>query len=308
MGPTAILFPGQGAQFVGMFADLYEEYGLVRDTFAQAEDALGRPIARLCFEGPEEQLNSTENTQPCLVTCEVALWRLFCSLGLQARALSGFSLGECSALVAAGVLSLEDGLKLVALRAGAMQRAVPAGQGGMLAVLGQSEEAVRALCADAGDLWPANFNCPGQIVCAGRTPALEQAEKLAAARGITVKRLAVSIPSHCALMAPAARELEEFIAPMRFAAPSLPVYTNADALPTTDPAELKRKLVLQLTHPVLFENCLQAMAAGGIDTFVEAGPGRVLSGLARKTLKGACVLRADTLPQLRRTLEELHLG
>lgn len=283
----AILFSGQGAQKVGMLKDLFDANSIIRDTFIEAEEVLEMPIRSLCFDGPQEELDLTENTQPCVVTAEIAIYRLLTSLKFEPSMLCGFSLGECSALIAAGVIKFSDGLKLVKRRAQAMQAAVPAGEGGMLAVLGLDEATLRVFCQKVGDgFWPANYNCPGQIVCAGRTDALERAEILAHEQKIRVMRLSVSIPSHCCLMQSAADQLADYLKEIIFSKPAIPIVTNVDAMVTREPDALKKKLILQLTQPVWFEKCLHVMEDSGIDSFIEAGPGKILSGFVKKSLDG----------------------
>lgn len=302
---TAFCFSGQGAQYVGMLKDFYEAYPIVRETFGQAEDALHMPIRALCFEGPKEQLDMTVHTQPALVTAEVALYRLLYSLDIHPAVIVGFSLGECAALIAANVLSFTHGLELVAARADAMQKAVPLGQGGMAAVIGKDEATVSALCEEAGEVWPSNFNCPGQIVISGTAKGLERAVELAGAAHITILPLPVSIPSHCPLMQPAAKTLADYLKGVTFAAPEIPIVSNADNLMSVDPKRLKDNLILQLTSPVRFQECLHMLHDHGIEAYIELGPKHTLSSFIKKTLKGAASYPVENVGMLETLLRAI---
>lgn len=283
MKKVGLLFPGQGAQAVGMFKEMYDHYDLVRSTFCEAEETLGRPVAQMCFEGPEDALDQTENTQICIFTCEIAAWRIASELGVKPEVIFGFSLGECAALVAAGCLSFAEGLKMTAYRAQVMQAAVPLGQGGMLAVLGKDEEQVRMLCEAAGQgIWMANHNCPGQIVCAGSVETIERAVLWAAANSYVVKRLEVSIPSHCPMMEPASVDLANYLQNVHFADAAIPILCGSTASPETDGAIIKQEIIGQLVCPVRCEESLRRMSEMGVETVIEAGPGHVLTGFMRK--------------------------
>lgn len=304
MTKTAILFPGQGAQYVGMCKEIYDAYTEVRETFEEAEDVLGRNLTTLCFEGPEDQLNLTQNTQPCLTACEVALFRLLTNQGVEPYVLAGFSLGEYPALIAADVISFEQGMKLVETRALLMQSAVRVGEGGMLAILKQDEPVVRELCNEVGEgIWPANFNCPGQIVCAGKSEALDKAEAIAKSKKIMTVRLAVSVPSHCPLMEQAAQELEQYASELVFSNAKIPVVCNVDGEVETEGAMLKEKLIQQLTQPVLFEKSLRTIHQLGVRSFIEAGPGKVLSSFGKKTLKEVNLIQVGNLSGISTVLE-----
>lgn len=305
MKKAAFLFPGQGAQYVGMFRDVYDSYFGVRETFEEAEDALGRNLTTLCFEGPEEKLSLTQNTQPCLTVCETAVYRLLTASGVKPDVLAGFSLGEYSAMIAAGVISFEAGIKLVEMRAKLMQTAVPNGQGGMLAVLKKDEGAVRELCDEVGEgIWPVNFNCPGQIVCAGKTAALDKAEEIAKTNKMITVRLAVSVPSHCILMKEAAKELEKYASRIVFDNAKIPIASNVDGKIETDGSLLKKKLIRQLTEPVMFEKSLRNINESGIEKYIEVGPGKVLAGFVKKTLKRTTIL-AGNMEGIKTVLELL---
>jgi len=292
MTRSAWVFPGQGSQSLGMLAELAGAFPSVRETFAEASEALGKDLWVLAQEGPEADLNATENTQPLLLTGGVAVWRVWQQQGGRTPDyVAGHSLGEYTALVAAGALSLADGVRLVAERGRLMQAAVPAGQGAMAAILGLEDEQVIAACAEAaqGEVVSAvNFNAPGQVVIAGGAAAVERAIALLKAAG--AKRalpLPVSAPSHCALMKPAADKLAERLLDIRLNLPVIPVVQNAAARVEADPDAIRRALVTQLHSPVLWVQCVQWLAAQGVTQFVESGPGKVLTGLDKRIVKEA---------------------
>ena len=287
MRKTAFLFPGQGAQHVGMSKDIAMLSAAAEAAFDAADTALGRGIADIAWNGPQEELNRTENTQPCMMAAEVAALRALTEKGIKADGVAGFSLGEWTALCAAGVLAYEQALLLVQARAGYMQEAVPPGEGGMAVILGKTQEEAEALCAEVkeGYVAPSNLNCPGQITVAGDAVGIDAFLALAAAEKARAKRLAVSIPSHCRLMAPAAEKLTEAMADVRFADAVLPIYMNATGRACTDANDIKRNMIGQLTMPVLFEQTLYNMMDDGFDTFIEIGPGKVTAGLVKKCAK-----------------------
>ena len=282
----AMVFPGQGSQSVGMM-QAYGDIAAVREVLAEASDALGQDLGKLMAEGPAEQLNLTVNTQPVMLTAGYAAYRAWISLGGGEPAMvAGHSLGEYTALVAAGVLSFRDALPLVRFRAQAMQEAVPQGQGAMAAILGMDDAAVRAACAEAaqGEIVQAvNFNSPGQVVIAGHAGAVKRACDAAKARG--AKRalpLPVSAPFHSALMQPAAQRLHDYMQGIAFDAPRLPVINNVDVTSYDDPARIKDALVRQACNPVRWVEVIQAFAARGISHVAECGPGKVLAGMTRR--------------------------
>ncbi|HDZ3713274.1 TPA: ACP S-malonyltransferase [Vibrio vulnificus] len=290
MSKFAIVFPGQGSQAVGMLADLGEQYEIVKQTFAQASEALGYDLWALVQNGPAEDLNQTFRTQPALLASSVAIWRVWQELGLaQPENLAGHSLGEYSALVCAGVIDFQEAIKLVELRGQLMQEAVPAGTGAMYAIIGLDDEAIAKACEEAAQgevVSPVNFNSPGQVVIAGSKDAVERAGALCKEAG--AKRalpLPVSVPSHCALMKPAAEKLAVALESIEFNAPQLPVINNVDVVAETDPAKIKDALVRQLYSPVRWTESVELMSSQGVEKLLEMGPGKVLTGLTKRIVK-----------------------
>lgn len=295
----AFVFPGQGSQSLGMMSELGAQYPLVLDTFAEASSALGYDLWALTQQGPEEQLNQTDKTQPAILTASVALWRLWLAEGGATPAfVAGHSLGEYSALVAAGSLTLGEAVKLVQRRGQLMQEAVPAGQGGMAAILGLPDAEVLAACAESaqGEVVSAvNFNSPGQVVIAGSAAAVERAIEACKARG--AKRampLPVSVPSHCELMRPAAERFAESIEVIDWQAPEIQLVQNVSASAVTDLATLKRDLLEQLYKPVRWVESIQCLAANGATQLVECGPGKVLAGLNKRCAEGVTTYNINT--------------
>ncbi|MGB1972742.1 MAG: ACP S-malonyltransferase [Vibrio toranzoniae] len=290
MSKFAIVFPGQGSQAIGMLADLGEQYDVVKQTFSEASEALGYDLWALVQDGPVENLNETFRTQPALLTASVAIWRVWQELDLEQPVnLAGHSLGEYSALVCAGVIDFKEAIKLVELRGQLMQEAVPAGVGAMYAIIGLDDEAIAKACEDAAQdevVSPVNFNSPGQVVIAGNKAAVERAGALCKEAG--AKRalpLPVSVPSHCALMKPAADKLAVALEALEFNAPALPVINNVDVIAETDPAKIKDALVRQLYSPVRWTEGVQAMNEQGVEKLLELGPGKVLTGLTKRIVK-----------------------
>jgi [acyl-carrier-protein] S-malonyltransferase len=282
----AMVFPGQGSQSVGMLAG-YGDAPVVRETLAEASDILKMDVGRLMAEGPAEELNSTVNTQPVMVTAGICAWRLWHDLGgAEPSLLAGHSLGEYTALVAAGSISFADCLPLVRLRAQAMQDAVPHGQGAMAAILGLEDDAVRAACAEAAGTEvceAVNFNAPSQVVIAGHAAAVKRAMEVAKARG--AKRtlpLPVSAPFHSSLMAPAAARLNEALSKTAVHLPRIPVIHNVDARTRDDPQGIRKALVTQADHPVRWVECIKEMAARGVTNVLECGPGKILAPLTKR--------------------------
>jgi [acyl-carrier-protein] S-malonyltransferase len=284
---TALLFPGQGSQRVGMGRDLAHEYPVARQTYDEADDVLGFSLSTLCFDGPEDALTLTQHTQPAILTTSIAVFRALRERGLSFDLVAGHSLGEWSALVAAGALELRDAVRLTHLRGTYMQEAVPAGEGAMAAVMGLDLAAVQAVCDQAtrpGEpVEAANLNGAGQIVISGHTAAVERAIPEAKAAGAKrAVRLAVSAPFHCSLMQPAADRLAAVLEGVAIAAPSVPVVANVTAEPTQDPVRIRQLLIQQVTAPVRWEASVQAIAALGVTRAYELGSGSVLKGLVKR--------------------------
>ncbi|GAA0673004.1 ACP S-malonyltransferase [Rheinheimera tangshanensis] len=286
----ALVFPGQGSQSVGMLAELHAEFATVRDTFAEASAALGYDLWALVANGPDTALNETHRTQPALLTASVAVYRVWLEQGGATPAyLAGHSLGEYSALVCAGVLTLSDAVKLVEKRGQYMQLAVPAGTGAMSAIIGLDDALIAKACEEAAQgevVSPVNFNSPGQVVIAGNKAAVERANELCKAAG--AKRalpLPVSVPSHCALMKPAADKLAADLNSISFHTAVIPVVNNVDVLAAADAAAIKDALVRQLYSPVRWTESIEFLAAQGVDSVIELGAGKVLSGLIKRINK-----------------------
>ena len=286
----ALVFPGQGSQSVGMLAELHAEFASVRDTFAEASAALGYDLWALISNGPDTALNETHRTQPALLTASVAVYRVWLEQGGATPAyLAGHSLGEYSALVCAGVLTLSDAVKLVEKRGQYMQLAVPAGTGAMSAIIGLDDALIAKACEEAAQgevVSPVNFNSPGQVVIAGNKAAVERANELCKAAG--AKRalpLPVSVPSHCALMKPAADKLADDLNSISFHTAVIPVVNNVDVVAAADAAAIKDALVRQLYSPVRWTESIEFLAAQGVDTVIELGAGKVLSGLIKRINK-----------------------
>jgi len=290
MSQLAIVFPGQGSQSLGMLSELGEQYDVVKNTFAQASDVLGYDLWHLVQNGPVDDLNQTFRTQPALLAASVAIWRVWQEQGLgQPDVLAGHSLGEYSALVCAGVIDFKQAIQLVELRGQLMQEAVPAGIGAMYAIIGLDNTAIVAACEQAAQgevVSPVNFNSPGQVVIAGNKAAVERAGALCKEAG--AKRalpLPVSVPSHCALMKPAADKLADALKSIEFNIPMLPVINNVDVSIETDADKIKEALVRQLYNPVRWTECVQKMHSRGVETLIEVGPGKVLTGLTKRIIK-----------------------
>ncbi|HEY8552469.1 MAG TPA: ACP S-malonyltransferase [Thermaerobacter sp.] len=304
MSRTAVVFPGQGAQYVGMGRDLYERFPEARRAFEEASAAAGFDVARLCFEGPEERLQLTEFQQPALLAVGVACWRVLEARGLEPAAAAGLSLGEYGALVVAGVLDLGEAARVVRLRGRFMQEAVPPGEGAMAAILGLEAAAVEDLCrqvmaAGTGVVEPANYNCPGQIVVAGHRAAVEAAVERARSAGARRSvLLPVSAPFHCRLMQPAAQRLAEVLAQVPMRPARIPVVANVTAEPVTDPERIRELLVQQVHRPVRWEQSVRRMQAEGITRLVEMGPGKTLAGFARRIDRSLEAVPAGTAEEI----------
>jgi len=285
MGRVAFVFPGQGAQKVGMGKDAYDASPEARAVFDEADGALGEPLSRLCFDGPEEALQLTENTQPAVLTTEIALLR---ALGENADVTAGHSLGEYAANVAAQTMSFADAVRLVRVRGQYMQQAVPVGVGAMAAIMGGDRQAIERACAETpGRVSPVNYNCPGQIVIAGEAAAVEAASKTISALGAKAIPLKVSAPFHSALMEPAEQKLSPHLAKTEMHAPTVPIYVNVDSVAVTTAEAARDALMRQVSRPVRWEESVERMLADGVTLFVEIGPGKVLSGLLARIRKDA---------------------
>ena len=307
----AFVFPGQGSQSLGMLAELAELHPQVHDTFREASDGAGVDLWALSQSGPDEMLNRTEYTQPALLAAGVAVWRLWQQRnGARPAVLAGHSLGEYSALVAAGALSLHDAAHLVRIRGQLMQDAAPAGLGAMAAVIGAEDALVQDACREISGtevVVPANYNSPGQIVIGGHAAAVDRALALLAERGVRkAVKLAVSVPSHTPLMREAANRLSETMAGMRWHAPAIPVVQNVDAEIHDGVQAIQDALVRQLYLPVQWTSCVQALAARGVTRVAECGPGKVLAGLAKRIDKAIDARALGTPGEFEAALSEFN--
>ena len=291
-GPSSVafLFPGQGAQYVGMGKEAHDAFPEAASVFAESDEALGFALSQLCFAGDADELRRTENTQPAILTVSIALQRTLAARGVEASWMAGHSLGEYSALVAAGSLELADAVRLVRSRGRYMQEAVAVGEGAMAAVLGLDDDAVIATCEEVSSetepVEPANFNSPAQVVIAGATQAVERAVEMAKARGARrALMLEVSAPFHCSLMAPAQQRLAADLQSVPLATPRVPVVCNVSATPLSTTDQVREALIRQVTAAVRWVDCLRWLADAGATTYVEVGPGKVLTGLAKRTLE-----------------------
>jgi len=305
--PIAFLFPGQGSQSVGMGKELAELYPVARQTFDEADDALGYKLSQLCFEGPEDQLRLTEITQPAILTASIAIYRVLKKKGINPQFVAGHSLGEYSAHVAAGTLTFADAVRTVRNRGKYMQEAVPIGVGAMAAILGMDLAKVTEVCneAAAGEVCePANINSPEQIVISGHAAAIERAVKLATERGAKkAVLLQVSAPFHCSLMKPAQDRLAVDLQALPFHDPEIPVVCNVDAALTKDADPSRDALVRQVTGSVKWDQSIRALIAQGVQTFVEVGPGKVIFGLMRQIDRSQKALNVSDAASLEKLLQ-----
>jgi len=309
MGKTAFVFPGQGAQYVGMAKEICGRFPEAAKVFREASEALGFDIEDMIFNGDEDTLKITENTQPAIVTASIACLQPLLAEGIRADFTAGLSLGEYAAHVYSGTFSFRDAVRLLKKRGKFMQEAVPVGVGSMIAIIGLSREQVLDACAaakDEGVVEPANFNCPGQIVISGEAKAVEKAAAIAVELG--AKRavpLAVSAPFHCSLMAPAAEKLKAELEKVEVHEMKVPVVANVNAEIVPSAEYVKESLYKQVSSPVLWEDSVRTMIGNGVDTFVEIGPGKVLSGFIKKIDRNVRTLNVEDIASLENTLHEL---
>jgi [acyl-carrier-protein] S-malonyltransferase len=306
MAKIAFLFSGQGAQYVGMGKDLYDNFPAAKRVFEQADNSLNFKISSLCFEGPEDKLKETVNTQPAILTHSMACFSILKEEGILPDVVAGLSLGEYSALVAAESMNFEQAVPLVQKRGKFMQEAVPLGHGTMAAILGLDKEAIMEICQQAsgvGKVEAANFNCPGQIVIAGEVKAVDRAVELAKQRG--AKRamiLAVSAPFHCSLLKPAEEKLAKELDKVEIKNTKIPVVSNVNADFIHEASDIKKLLIKQVSSPVLWEDSIRKMIESGVDTFVELGPGKALTGFVKKVDKNLVTLNVEDTQSLKNTL------
>lgn len=309
----SFIFPGQGSQVVGMCKDVYDASPIAKKTFQEADEALGFAISKMCFEGPEDDLRLTYNTQPAILTVSTALARILAAEGIKPEITAGHSLGEYSALVAAGSMDFADAVRTVRKRGQFMQEAVPVGKGAMAAVMGLDDAKIVEICQqveqDGGIVQAVNFNCPGQVVIAGEAAAVDKANALMKAAG--AKRavlLPVSAPFHSSLMQPAAVRLQEVLDSINMNDAQIPVVANVNAQKVTNAQEIKKLLVEQAAAPVRWVECVQTMQQSGAKLFVEVGPGKVLSGLSKKIAGDIPVINVENIASLEKALDYFKGG
>lgn len=310
MGKIAFIFPGQGAQYIGMGKQIALNYKSSYDIYEEASEALGQDMRKIIFDGDEETLRLTENTQPAIVTTSIACLQPLLAKGIQPHYTAGLSLGEYAAHVASGTIDFKTAVSLVRKRGKFIQEAVPLGKGTMAAIIGLSPEVVEECCrraSDAGVVEPANYNCPGQISISGEVKAVEKAMELCAEKG--AKRtilLAVSAPFHCSMLKSAGEKLDAELEVVKFKDFEFPLVANVNAKPVESSLKIRETLVKQVSSPVLWENTVRFMLDNGVDTFIEIGPGKVLSGFVRKCSKEARSFNIEDMESLERTLEGIE--
>ena len=305
---VAFVFPGQGSQYVGMGKNLFDNSAEVRSLYEEAGNTLGYDLGGLSFNGPQEEINKTFRTQPCLLMASIAAYTLLGLRGISADVVAGHSLGEYSALVAAGVVSLRDALMLTEKRGSFMQEAVPEGAGLMAAIIGLGRSRIDEIClsVESGYVSPANYNCPGQVVIAGEREAVEEAMKLAKDAGARkTLALAVSAPSHCTLMVEASNRLAELLKVVEFRDPEVPLVNNADAMFLTSAERIKKSLVNQLNGPLLWEDSIRNVIDAGVNSFIEVGPGKVLTGLIKRIDPTVRLMNVYDMASLDNTVEAM---
>lgn len=311
MKKMAYLFPGQGSQYVGMAKDFAENYPEARRVFEEADELLGYRLSEIIFDGEEEELRKTEQTQPAILAASIAILKVLEKEGIEPSAVAGLSLGEYSALVCAGSMEFKDALPVVQKRAKFMQEAVPLGQGGMAAILGLEREEVVELCRQSSSIGyaePANFNCPRQVVVAGHREALEEVCRLSKEEGARAVMLSVSAPFHCQLQKPVEEKMAEVLEGVPVLPPQVPFVTNTSGKFLDDPEEIKKSLVKQVSHPVLWEDSMRLLLKDGIEFFVEVGPGRALTGFMKKIERKVPAVHVEDLETYKRFLRLLEEG
>ena len=309
MHKIAFMFSGQGAQYPGMMNDLLDN-SEAEKTILKASNILKKDFVEMIKNGPEDDLNMTINTQPAMIACEIAAFNILKNNNIQPDYLVGFSLGEWAAIIAGQVIKYDVGIELIDKRANYMQCATPVGTGGMAVILGRSSDEVNNLCIESGDVFPSNYNCPGQITVAGTSEGINRLLKISDERGIVAKKLAVSIPSHCKLMQPAEEMLASELVNVDFEDAEVPIIMNVDALNIISSDKIKDNILKQLTNPVQFEKSIKLLLENDVDVFVEIGPGKTLSGLVKKIAKayGKTPLVLTTDNKIMDTIAKLREG
>lgn len=307
MGKIAFIFAGQGAQYPGMMKEMYDSIPESREIFNKADEILDRDITRLCFEGPQESLNLTENTQPCVYTADMAAYAAILSHGINAEGFAGFSLGEYAALTAAGFISFGDCLRVVQTRAKAMQAAVPVGIGAMVVTGTKDRDLLNKTISDvaSGYLAAANYNSPEQVVLSGTVEAVDEFISLALQRKIKAMKLAVSAPFHCELMRPAASSIDEALSNLELFDTISPIYMNVDGNPQKKSDRIVENIKIQVYSPLQWHRTIENMILDGYDLFVELGPGKALTGFNKKISSGITTLRFGTMAELEEVVRSL---